>query len=546
MIADARLARAVAALEAGDPQRAFAIGAQVLAELPAHAPALLLTGKAALATGAAAAGRTLLLGALRHAPGDAQLFAGLPGREAASPHFERGLDHLQARRPDAAIRWFEAALCEQPQHWQAYANLGVARKQAGRMAAAEDAYRQALWIEPDHPQLLGNLANVVQLRADGVDEAVGLLSRRVTLEPTDAEAWLGLGEALRRAGRSDEALALCRQTILREPDHVAAHVTLAMLLLTTGQWAEGFREYEWRRQLPAFRRDGGPDPVPEWQGEPIGQRTILLHAEQGLGDVILFARFAASLVQDGARVWIACDAQILRVMASVPGIVGACDNDAPLPPHDVQAPLLSVPYRMAVTDITSVPPYLTADPALVATWRSQLPDTGGLRVGLVWAGNASFPRDGERSLRLATLLPMLRALPEVTFVALQKGDGRRDLEGLSEPLPANFHDFGDRIGDFADTAAIMASLDLILCPDSSPAHLAGALGRPVWIMLPPFGDWRWGDANDTTPWYPAMHLWRRSPHEDWSAVIARIEGALREAAERRTAVGAGRPHAGAT
>lgn len=545
MIADARLAQAEAALEGGDPRRAFAIGAEVLAEMPAHVPALLVTGRAALAAGIMEAGRTLLLGALRHSPADPHVFAQLPRREAVSPCFELGLEHLRARRSDQAISCFEAALREQPQNWQAHVNLGVAFKQAGRLQEAEDAYRRALSMAPDHPQLLGNLANAVVLRPDGVEEAIALQSRRIALEPHEAQAWLGLGQALRRAGRTSEAEALCREAILRDPEHVAAHVTLAMLLLTKGAWAEGFREYEWRRRLPEFGPGSDPDPVPVWDGQPIDQRTILLHAEQGLGDVILFARFAASLARSGAKVWIACDSQLVRVMASVPGIAGACDNERPLPPHALQAPLLSIPYFDAVRDVALDRPYLRADPALVAKWRTRLPDAGGLRVGVVWAGNASFPGDVERSLNLSMLLPMVRALPQLTFVALQKGDGRRDLETLCEPLPGNFHDVGDGIGDFADTAAIMASLDVILCADTSPAHLAGALGRPTWVMLPPFGDWRWGETGETTPWYPQMRLWRRATGEPWSEVLARVQAALREVAARRSIAAAGPPHDGA-
>lgn len=545
MIADPRLAQAEAGLEGGDPRRAFAIGADMLAEMPAHVPALLVTGRAALAAGIVEAGRTLLLGALRHSAVDAHFFAGLPRREVVSPHFERGLEYLLARRSDQAIGCFEAALREQPQNWQAHVNLGVAFKQAGRAQEAEDFYRRALSMVPDHPQLLGNLANAVVLRPDGVEEAIALLSRRIALEPRESQAWLGLGQALRRAGRIPEAEALCREAIRRDPEHVAAHVTLAMLLLTRGEWAEGFREYEWRRRLPAFWPASDPDPVPEWDGQPIGQRAILLHAEQGLGDVILFARFAASLAREAATLWIACDSQLVRVLASVPGIAGACDNDGPLPPHALRAPLLSIPYLGRICDVAPDGPYLTADPALVAQWRTRLPDAGGLRVGVVWAGNASFPGDVERSLALSMLLPMVRALPQLTFIAVQKGDGRRDLETLCEPLPGNFHDLGDGIDDFADTAAIMASLDVILCADSSPAHLAGALGRPTWVMLPPFGDWRWGETGDTTPWYPQMRLWRRAFSEPWSEVLARVEAGLREVAARRLIVAAGPPHDGA-
>lgn len=543
MIADARLAEAVDALDAGDVWRAMAIGARVLAEHPGHAPALLLTGRAALAADEGKAARTLLLGALRQMPGEAADFAAL-AQQQASAHIERGLALLHARHSEEAILQFEAAVRGAPDHWPAHANLGVALKQAGRMAEAERAYRRALELAPDHPQLLGNLANAVVLRIDGAEEAAALLHRRIAIEPDAAEAWLALGQALRRAGRGRDAEAFCRATIDRVPDHVAAHVTLAMLLLASGEWTEAFREYEWRRSLPGLRSDA--DPAPEWKGEPIEGRSILLHSEQGLGDVLFFARYVAPLAATGARVAIACDAQLVRVVATVPGIAGAFDNEGPLPAHELHAPLLSVLHLAGFEPLAPASPYLAADPELIATWRPQLPAAPGLRVGLVWAGNPDFPGDAERSLRLGMLLPMIRALPEVSFVAVQKGHGRRHLEGLAEPLPANFHDLGDRIGDFADTAAIMASLDLILSTDSSPAHLAGALHRPSWVLLPPFGDWRWGEAEETTPWYPGMRLWRRGEGEEWESVLERVEAALRDLAARRTAPAAGRPRDGAT
>lgn len=533
MIPDPRLVQAGAALDAGDAQHALTIGAQVLSDMPAHVPALLVTGKAAMAAGAVEAGRTMLLGALRHWPADADFFAGLPRREAVSPTFIRGLELLEKRHINEAIRCFEDALLEQPQNWQADVNYGVALKQAERLQEAENAYRRALLKAPNHPQLIGNLANVVGLRTDGIDEAILLLSRRLELEPYEAQAWLGLGQALRRAGRCSEAEALCRQAIIRDPEHVAAHVTLAMLLLAKGAWAEGFCEYEWRRRLPMYRPDSEPGSIPEWTGQPIDQRLILLHAEQGLGDVIMFARFAALLVQDGARVWIACDTQLVPIIASLPGIVGACDNETRLPHHEMQAPLLSLPYLKEICDVSADTPYLAAKPAQVAKWQALLPVTGVLRIGLVWAGNASFPGDAQRSLKLSMLLPLIHALPEVTFIALQKGDGRRDLEELSEPPPANFHDFGHRLRDLADTAAIMASLDLILCVDTAPAHLAGAIGRPTWLLLPPFGDWRWGETSETTPWYPQMRIWRRAFGQSWGQVIARVQEALKKLAARQ-------------
>ena len=586
LVDDRALGEAVAAWEEGDDARAEALCRGLLAQDPAHAGALRLMGDIALATGRPAAAVTLLTEALRHAPGDAGVFAGLgvalrwAGRAGAGERAVRAalaIDaqslpalHAMARTAMARSGWSEAAdwlgrylalhpdgdqaraelaevLIRQGRHdaaiphleqvaaaagpddWQALGNLGVALAGAGRFVQAVAVYRRAMERAADHPKLMSNLATALLL-VDGSgesgreDEARALLHRAIAIAPDDLDNWFRLAQALRRVDRAGEAEDFCRAALGREPDLAQAHVLLALLLLQRGDLVAGFAEYEWRGRIPGFlTTDGGP----AWDGGSVAGRTILLRAEQGLGDAIHFIRYALPLDRAGARVIVACERGLVRLFGAMPGVAVAVDQAQPLPPHDAQAPLMSLPHLLRLPDpLAAAVPYLRADPALADVWRGRIEAVGGagLRVGLVWAGGSAFPGDVDRSLRFELLRPLIEAHPAIRFFGLQMGEGRREIEGID--LPANFVDLGGMIGDFADTAAIMAGLDLVISCDSSPAHLAGALGRPVWTLVPPHGDWRWGNSGEASAWYPTMRLHRRAPGEDWPAVMGRVSRAL--------------------
>ncbi|CAO3377397.1 tetratricopeptide repeat protein [Azospirillum argentinense] len=426
-----------------------------------------------------------------------------------------------------------------PDDHRARANLGIALKNLGRHEEAADAGHRALALAPAEPGVLSNLGLALSLRSGGDAEAARILRRAVAIAPDFTTARLNLGLVLSKLRRVEEAEAECRRVLDRDPNHAEAHTLLGTCLLLRGELEAGFREYEWRTHLADRQVVPRGLPTPVWDGGNPDGRTILLHDEQGLGDGIQFVRYAPLLRRRGARVIVECDDRLVRLFATLPGVDGVVGrSDAP-PPHDAHAALLSLPHRLGTT-LATVPaeiPYLRAEPALTAAWATRLGVTPGrrerLRVGLVWAGNPAFKDDRRRSPGLAALRPLLD-VPGVMFFGLQKGAGRRDLE-IGGPLPASFTDLGAEISDFADTAAIMENLDLVISSCTAPAHLAGALGRPVWTLLPDIADWRWLEGGDTTPWYPTMRLFRQTTSGDWTSVVTTVRAALAQAAATGTA-----------
>ncbi|WP_188263197.1 tetratricopeptide repeat protein [Azospirillum tabaci] len=422
-----------------------------------------------------------------------------------------------------------------PDDHRAWANLGIALKNLGRHDEAVCAGRLALALAPAEPGVLSNLGLALSLRTGGDAEAARILRRAVATDPDFTSARLNLGLVLRKLRRIGEAEAQCRHVIDRDPRHAEAHTLLGTCLLLRGELDAGFREYEWRTRLADRQVTPRGLPTPLWEGgNPEGQ-TILLHDEQGLGDGIQFVRYAPFLRHRGSRVIVECNDLLVRLFATLPGVDQVIGRSDSPPPHDAHAALLSLPHRFGTT-LATVPaevPYLHAEPERVEFWRRRLgphPSAGGgaarLRVGLVWAGNPEFKDDRRRSPGLDALRPLLD-VPGVVVFGLQKGAGRRDLERCA-PLPPSFTDLGAEIADFADTAAIMANLDLVISSCTAPAHLAGALGRPVWTLLPDIADWRWLERGDTTPWYPTMRLFRQAVPGDWESVAAAVRAALEQ------------------
>nr|WP_247887252.1 tetratricopeptide repeat protein [Azospirillum sp. SYSU D00513] len=324
-----------------------------------------------------------------------------------------------------------------------------------------------------------------------------------------------LGNLLQHRHRFGEAIACYRRAVALDPDCVDAHWNLGLNLLRAGRFAEGWPEYEWR-----WRRPGTPVEhrgAPDWDGKPLNGRTLLLVCEQGLGDTLQFLRYVGLSGRLGGTVILRCQAELLRLLQGHPGVDRVLSTREPLPAFDVQASLMSLP-RLFGTKLDSIPaetPYL-APPTGPAP---SLPE-GGFRVGLVWG---SSPTDPSRSCPLAALRPLSR-LPDLRLFSLQKGPHAGDL--ARTPGAEVIFDLSDRIGDMADTAAFMQQMDLIMTVDTSVAHLAGALGRPVFILLPHLADWRWLLDRDDSPWYPTARLFRQTAPGDWNEVAARVEQAL--------------------
>ncbi|WP_175426530.1 tetratricopeptide repeat protein [Azospirillum brasilense] len=415
-----------------------------------------------------------------------------------------------------------------PDDHRARANLGTALKNLGRHDAAVGAGRSALALAPAEPGVLSNLGLALSLRSGGDEAAARVLRRAVAIDPDFTSARLNLGVVLSKLRRIGEAEAQCRRVLDRDPNHAEAHTLLGTCLLLRGELEAGFREYEWRTRLADRQVTPRGLPTPVWAGGNPDGLTILLHDEQGLGDGIQFVRYAPLLRRRGARVIVECDDRLVRLFATLPGVDGVVGRSDATPPHDAHAALLSLPHCLDTT-LATVPaevPYLHAEPALTTAWAMRLGPRTGLRVGLVWAGNPEFKDDRRRSPGLAALRPLLD-VPGVAVFGLQMGAGRQDLDRCG-PLPSSFTDLGAEIADFADTAAIMENLDLVISSCTAPAHLAGALGRPVWTLLPDIADWRWLERGDTSPWYPTMRLFRQTRSGDWTSVVAGVREALEQ------------------
>ncbi|HEY0837851.1 MAG TPA: hypothetical protein VGE72_28300, partial [Azospirillum sp.] len=347
-------------------------------------------------------------------------------------------------------------------------------------------------------------------------------------EPADVAALSTRANAARDLGRLAEAVAGHGRADRLSGGEPTVRWNYALALLLAGRLQEGFAAHEARWRARGFPTAPRGLPQPLWQGEDIADRTILLHEEQGRGDAIQFARYAPLVAARGARVVLEVGEDLVGLMRTLPGVDTVIARGEDVPPVDVQCPLLSLPHAFGTT-LATVPanvPYLAADPARAAGWRRRLAGDG-LKVGLVWAGNPAFAGDRDRSPGLVALLPLLD-VPGVRFYGLQLGPGREEL--ADRALPAAFTDLAPHVADFMDTAAIMDNLDLVISSCTSPAHLAGALGRPVWVLLSAVPDWRWLMGRVDSPWYPTARLFRQPRPGDWAAVVAEVRAALLERA----------------
>jgi tetratricopeptide (TPR) repeat protein len=484
------------------------------------------------------------------------LTARMPERAAA--WFLLGRVRHAAGDLDAAIDFLRKAIALDPRLAPAHSDLGIFLQGRGQLAEAEACYRRAIEIVPNFAAAMSNLGAVLAERGrleeasgwysraigerndfadahnnlgstlsklDRIEEAEALHRRAIALKPDFPDAHYNLGVALHGQGRFDEALASYDEAARLNPEFVDARWNRAFLLLTMGRFAEGWREHEWR-----WRRKQQPPrsfPEPLWKGEPIAGRTILLHAEQGTGDTLQFVRYAPLVAARGARVLLQVPRALRRlVRASLDGAIEVLAEGDLLPPFDLHSPLLSLPLAFATT-LDMVPasiPYLKSDATTAARWRARIGTQPGLKVGLVWAGNAQHKNDRNRSIALERLLPLVDGV-KARWFSLQVGERAGDLARVA---PGRLENLADRFTDFADTAAAVDNLDLVISVDTAVAHLAGALGKPVWILLPAVPDWRWLLARSDSPWYPTARLFRQPARGDWESVVQAARAALEQ------------------
>jgi tetratricopeptide (TPR) repeat protein len=471
--------------------------------------------------------------------------------------FNRGVLLQTFERREEALASYDGALALCPDHADALTNRGVVLQELGRTAEAVASYDRALAARPDHVAALIDRGNAFKALAR-FDDALASYDRALALRPDDAEALCNRGVVLQALHRFDDALASCdRALALRpdfaaalnnragvlqelkrfdealasyeralalEPDYVEAGLNRALLLLLTGAFAQGWPAYEWRRRTADW--EPRQFAAPEWAGEDIAGKRLLLYAEQGFGDTIQFVRYARLAAARGAHVVLEVQPPLAALLAASGCAQTVVAAGAPLPPFDLQCPLLSLPKLFATTmaNIPAPIPYISAPPDRTAAFAARLPSDAP-RVGLAWSGHRANSKDHDRSIPFAQLAPLL-AVPGVRFISLHKDVRASDADALA--ACGNIIDLRAQLNDFADTAAAIANLDLVVTVDTAVAHLAGAMGRPVWILLPCVPDFRWLLDRTDSPWYPTARLFRQVRAGDWDETIARVARELRE------------------
>ena len=494
-------------------------------------------------------------------------------------HTHRGNLLLDLGRAEEALAAYAAVVAAMPQLAEAWANQSNALYELGRTEEALASSDRAIGINPASAQGHLNRGNAL-LRLNRPGEALASYERAAQLEPGMAQAWSNGGNALRILGRHGEAIERCAHAVALDAAYVEprlnracalaelgrhdqaledyrvaldlapgkpeAELAAAVCRLTLGDFERGWAQYEARHRIKDRRHYARSfdHPQPLWLGDtPLAGKTILLRGEQGLGDILQFCRYAPMVKALGARVVLEAEAPLMRVLRTLDGVDALVAHGDPLPHFDLHCPLMSLPLAFGTTveTIPAAVPYLAAEPDLVAAWAARLGPKTRPRVGLVWSGGVRHDHVDFGALNERRNIPLARLAPfkglDIDFVSLQKGD---PAEGELATLVAagwdgpDIRDLTAQIGDFADTAALIESLDLVLAVDTSTAHMAGALGRPVWILSRYDACWRWLNRREDSPWYPTARLFHQAAFGDWDAVVDRVRAALQDwAAEQR-------------
>ncbi len=460
---------------------------------------------------------------------------------AINPLYVKALNNLgallqhQGELP-SAIACFEQALSATSNYVPALINLGVAMQAKCQPEEAKRFYQQSIELEPKNPKghyYLGSLC----LELHQLEQAISHFERAIFLQPDYVESWNNLGSALEGIGDIERAISCYNQALVFDANCAKAHFNLGIALLLSGELTQGFAEYEWRWETDQAKKIQWVHFEQQiWDGSDLNGKTILLRCEQGLGDAIQFVRYAPLIQQKGGKVVISCYQELKRLFKAIPGIEKVAVTVDELPDFQLQAPLMSLPYILG-TDLDNIPaniPYLSPP----SGWNFSLDSNDNLKIGIVWAGSSEHLKDFMRSTYLSYFLKLLD-IPGASFYNIQKELSASDRTLLNQ-IPIT--DLSDNLNDFADTAAVISQLDLVICVDTAVAHLAGALGKPVWILLCFAPDWRWMLEREYTPWYPTARLFRQQTAGDWEGVFDRIKTALQDTvstgAQHRAGTGA--------
>jgi tetratricopeptide (TPR) repeat protein len=541
------LAQAVDHYRCGRLGEAEKIAARIVKLLPDNFDALHLLGLVKLRRGRAGAALALIEAALKINPAapdalsnrglalaaldrDGDALASFDQALALAPDHPDALNNrgsllLKLQRPAEALAALDRVAALAPQRLDARINRGNALAGLGRFDEALAQYEALLAAAPRQTELHFNRGNALASLGRHVD-AIAAYDQAVSNRPDHVKAHLNRGITLQALNRHQEALTSFAKVVAIDKTNPDAQHNAALSRLTLGDYRRGFEQYEmrWRRTgMPARRRDYGR---PLWLGEyPPGHKTLLLHAEQGLGDTIQFVRYAPLLARMGAKVVLEVQPELLTLLGRIEGIAGIIERGAPLPAIDLHCPMGSLPLAMQ-TEAAAIPaaiPYLAASQERIAHWRARLAHLAPPRVAIAWSGRATHPNDRNRSLALARLAPLL-GLDRVSFIAIQRELPGPDAETLAR-IPRAIS-IGQELRDFDDTAAVLALADLVISVDTSVAHLAGAMGAPTWVLLPFCPDWRWMLARPDSPWYPTARLYRQPALGDWDSVLAHLRDDL--------------------
>jgi len=438
----------------------------------------------------------------------------------ANIHFKRASVLKELKRFDEALVSYDRAIELEPNFTSAHFNRGNTLNELRRHDEALSSFERTLALKPDYADALLNLGNTFS-ELNRYDEALSTFERTLAIKPEFAEAYLNKGNALNKLKRLDEALVSYNRAIELRPDYADAHWNKALLKLLLGEYREGWQLYEWRRRKDDTKNNYNNYSQPLWLGDqPLQGKTILIYSEQGFGDTIHFCRYVPMVEKLGANVILATHNALSSLIGTLKGNFTIVENGKTISSPDFQCPMMSLPlaFKTSVETIPASIPYLFADPLKKKLWNNKLGKKTKTRIGLAWSGNAIYKNDRNRSLSLKHLSPILK-LP-FEFHSIQKEYRATDLETLNELNKIQHHQ--NELEDFSDTAALIDKMDLVISVDTSVAHLAGALGKKVLILLPYVPDFRWMLDRSDSPWYPTATLFRQPETDDWESAIADI------------------------
>ena len=431
-----------------------------------------------------------------------------------------GVMATQQKKVEEAVLNFRQAIAVQPNYLAARNNLAVVLVQQGKNEEAIAELHQIIALNPNYIEAYKNLGNIL-LGQRRLDEAIAQFKIAISHQPNSINSYIDLGKALKEKGQLTEAIATFNRAINLNPKYPEAHYYLGRTLLLSGEIEKGFAEYQWRWKCQEFlSRHNYSFSQPLWTGEDLAGRTILLYAEQGFGDTIQFIRYVDLVQGRGGQIILACPPQLIRLLKTIPAIGKIVTTGDAVPNYDVSAPLISLPYILGTTRET-IP---TKIPYLTVTTLADAPlpmASSSLKIGIVWGAKHTHPTSAARSCSLNEFQQLFK-IPDITFYSLQKGPQLVELEAISSPVIS----LDKQLNDFADTATAIAQLDLVITVDTAVAHLAGAMGKPVWVLLCYAPNWRWMLECQDSPWYPTMRLFRQESSGDWHSVLNRVAKAL--------------------